>query len=61
MEELQNLTFKLMDQVEERDERMSLKELEKRQLFDRIIALETKLDLVGGDGGSGEEEAGEEV
>ena len=61
LEELQNLTFKLMDQVEERDERMSLKELEKRQLFDRIIALETKLDLVGGDGGSGEEEAGEEV
>lgn len=46
LEELQNLTFKLMDQVEERDERMSLKELEKRQLFDRIIALETRLELL---------------
>ena len=58
LEELQNLTFKLMDQVEERDERMSLKELEKRQLFDRIIALETKLDMVqSGIGDMIEEEA----
>ena len=49
LEELQNLTFKLMDQLEERDERMSLKELEKRQLFDRIISLETKLELSQGE------------
>ena len=67
VEELQNLTFQLMDQVEERDERMRLKEFEKRELFDRIIALEAKMSLMTkveveegeeakGDGEEGEEE-----
>ena len=57
-----------MDQVEERDQRMSLKEMEKRQLFDRIIALETRLSLLEGDaeesqsaGGDGFEEDGDGV
>merc|ERR1711871_110700 len=43
IEDLKNLSHKLMEQLEERDERMKLKELEKRQLFDRIIRLETEL------------------
>ena len=35
--DLQNLANNLMEKLDERDERMKLKEFEKRQLFDRII------------------------
>lgn len=38
--ELQNLTFTLMDKIEEKDARIKMKEYEKRAMFDRIIKLE---------------------
>lgn len=43
--DLQNLANNLMEKLDERDERMKLKEFEKRQLFERIIELETKLKI----------------
>ena len=43
--DLQNLANNLMEKLDERDERMKLKEFEKRQLFDRIIELETRLRI----------------
>ena len=44
--DLQRLANNLMETLEERDARMKLKEMEKRELFDRIIELETRLQMV---------------
>ena len=41
--ELQNLCFVLMDKVEERDERINYKEMEKRELFGRIEILQNTI------------------
>ena len=43
VEELRNLTFTLMDKVDERDERIKFKEYEKREMFDRIMKLEDEV------------------
>ena len=56
--DLKNLANNLMETLDERDARMKLKEIEKRELFDRIIALETKLKMLENDG---EERSGESV
>ena len=43
VEELRNLTFTLMDKVDERDERIKFKEYEKREMFKRILKLEDEI------------------
>jgi DNA repair exonuclease SbcCD ATPase subunit len=48
--DLKNLANNLMETLDERDARMKLKEIEKRELFDRIIALETKLKMLEKEG-----------
>jgi hypothetical protein len=42
--ELQNLTFTLMEKIEEKDARIKMKEYEKRNMFDRIMKLEDMLE-----------------
>ena len=43
VEELRNLTFTLMDKVDERDERIKFKEYEKREMFNRILEMDEKI------------------